>query len=124
MHSSISEEDSIKKEIVDFADMQADRFAAAFLLPATSFPNDVRGTSLAYLEIIKKKWGAAMSAMIKRCETMNLLTCSQIDYLNRQMTTNRYWYKEPLDDVLEIEPPEMLRDAVRSEERRVGKECL
>ena len=112
MHSSISEEDSIKKEIVDFADMQADRFAAAFLLPATSFPNDVRGTSLAYLEIIKKKWGAAMSAMIKRCETMNLLTCSQIDYLNRQLTTNIYWYKEPLDDVLEIEPPEMLRDAV------------
>ena len=92
--------------------MQADRFAAAFLLPATSFPKDVRGTSLAYLEAVKKKWGAAMSTIIRRCETLELLTDSQIGYLKRQMTTNRYWHKEPLDDVLRIEPPEMLRDAV------------
>lgn len=112
MHSSISEEDAVRKEVVDFADMQADRFAAAFLLPATSFPKDVRGTSLAYLEMVKKKWGAAMSTIIRRCETLGLLTDSQIGYLKRQMTTNRYWHKEPLDDVLQIEPPEMLRDAV------------
>jgi len=111
-HSSVSEEDAVKKEVVDFADMQADRFAAAFLLPSTSFPKDVRGTSLAYLEIIKKKWGAAMSTIIRRCETLDLLTDNQIGYLKRQMTTNKYWHKEPLDDVLQIEPPEMLRDAV------------
>lgn len=111
-HSSISEEDAVKKEVVDFADMQADRFAAAFLLPATSFPRDVRGTSLAHLEMVKKKWGAAMSTIIRRCETLDLLTDNQIAYLKRQMTTNRYWHKEPLDNVLQIEPPEMLRDAV------------
>lgn len=54
LHSSVSEEDAIKKEIIDFADMQADRFATAFLLPASSFPKDVRGTSLDYLKIVKK----------------------------------------------------------------------
>ncbi len=112
LHSSIPEEDAVKKGVVDFADMQADRFAAAFLLPATSFPKDVRGTSLAYLEMIKKKWGAAMSTIIRRCETLDLLTDNQIGYLKRQMTTNRYWQKEPLDDMLQVEPPEMLRDAV------------
>ncbi len=112
LHSSIPEEDAVKKEIVDFADMQADRFAAAFLLPATSFPKDVRGTSLSHLEIVKKKWGAAMSTIIRRCETLELLTDNQIGYLKRQMTTNRYWHNEPLDDVLQIDPPEMLRDAV------------
>lgn len=112
MHNSISEEDAAKKGVVDFADMQADRFAAAFLLPATSFPKELRGTSLAHLELVKKKWGAAMSTIIRRCETLDLLTMSQIEYLKRQMTTNRYWHKEPLDDVLQIEPPEMLRDAV------------
>lgn len=112
MHSSIPEEDAVKKEVVDFADTQADRFAAAFLLPATSFPKDVRGTSLVYLEAVKKKWGAAMSTIIRRCETLDLLTDNQIGYLKRQMTTNRYWHREPLDDVLQIEPPEMLRDAV------------
>ena len=53
-----------------------------------------------------------MSTIIRRCETLDLLTVSQIEYLKRQMTTNRYWHKEPLDDVLQVEPPEMLRDAV------------
>ena len=112
MHSSVSQEDSVKKDIVDLADMQADRFAAAFLLPATSFPKDVRGTSLTSLEIIKRKWGAAMSTIIRRCETLDLLSDSQINYLKRQMTTKKYWRREPLDDVLSIAAPEMLCDAV------------
>ncbi len=112
MHSSIAEDDSVKKEIVDMADMQADRFAAAFLLPATSFPEDVRSTSLVFLEMVKRKWGAAMSTIIKRCETLELLTESQINYLKRQMTTKKYWYKEPLDDILTVAEPEMIRDAI------------
>jgi Zn-dependent peptidase ImmA (M78 family) len=112
MHSSIAEDDSIKKEIVDLADIQADRFAAAFLLPATSFPKDIRSTSLVSLEVIKRKWGAAMSTIIKRCETLELLTENQINYLKRQMTTQKYWHKEPLDDVLTVADPEMMRDAI------------
>lgn len=112
MHSSISEEDSIKKSVSDFADIQADRFAAAFLLPATSFPKDIRSTSLASLEIVKKKWEAAMSTIIRRCETLELLSDNQIGYLKRQMTTHKYWYREPLDDVLTVATPEMLRDAI------------
>ena len=112
MHSSITEDDSIHKEIVDVADMQADRFAAAFLLPATSFPEDIRSTSLVSLEIVKRKWGAAMSTIIKRCKTLELLTESQINYLKRQMTTRKYWYKEPLDDILTVAEPEIIRDAI------------
>lgn len=112
MHSSISARDAEKKQVVDLADAQADRFAAAFLLPATSFPKDLRGTSLTSLEIMKKKWGAAMSTIIKRCETLDLLTESQINYMKRQMTTQRYWHREPLDDVLTVAAPEILRDAI------------
>ncbi len=112
MHSSITEENSLKKSVVDFADMQADRFAAAFLLPATSFPKDIRSTSLSSLEIVKRKWGAAMSTIIRRCETLELLSDNQLDYMKRQMTTKKYWHREPLDDVLTIASPEVLRDAI------------
>ena len=28
------------------------------------------------------------------------------------MKTNKYWRNEPLDEVIQIEPPEILRDAV------------
>lgn len=112
MHSSIAENESVKKNIVDLADMQADRFASAFLLPATSFPKDIRSTSLSSLKTVKQKWGAAMSAIIKRCETLDLLTENQLNYLKRQMTTQKYWHKEPLDDILTVPAPEMLRDAI------------
>lgn len=112
MHSDISNEDSIKKEVVDFADDQADRFAAAFLLPATSFPKDVHSTSLSSLELIKGKWGAALSTILHRCEDLDILSDNQISYLKRQMTAKKYWYKEPLDDVITINGPEILRDAI------------
>lgn len=112
MHNSIAEHESIKREIVDFADRQADRFAAAFLLPATSFPNDVKDTSLISLKRTKQKWKAAMSTIIKRCEDLNLLTENQLNYLKRQMTTKKYWHKEPLDDVLTVAAPEVLHDAI------------
>lgn len=112
MHSSIPLEDSGKKSIVDFADMQADRFAAAFLLPSTSFPADIHGSSLASLEAVKKKWGAAISTIIRRCSTLGLLSENQINYLSRQMTIQKYWHKEPLDDVLTVAKPEILCDAV------------
>lgn len=112
MHSSVSDEDSIKKSIIEFVDQQADRFAAAFLLPATSFPDDLHGSSLSAIKVAKEKWQVSMSAIIKRCETLDLLTENQIAYLKKQMTKNRWWYNEPLDDVIRLAGPELLRDAV------------
>lgn len=112
MHSSVSEEDAVKKGLIDFADQQADRFAAAFLLPATSFPNDVHGSSLSSFEAIKLKWGVSLSAIIKRCENLGILSENQIGYLKKQMTMKKYWRSEPFDNVMEIEPPEMLKNAV------------
>jgi Zn-dependent peptidase ImmA (M78 family)/transcriptional regulator with XRE-family HTH domain len=112
MHSSISNEDSIKKDVIDLADNQADLFASSFLLPCTSFPNDIHGSSLLSLEFVKRKWGVAISTIIRRCHALNILSENQINYLNRQMTAKQYWRKEPLDDILFIDGPEMLRDAV------------
>lgn len=112
MHSSITREDSVKKGVIDLADDQADCFASAFLLPSTSFPKDIRSTSLVSLEVVKKKWGASMSAIIRRCGVLGILSENQINYLKRQMTTRKYWHKEPLDDVLTIAAPEMIRDAI------------
>lgn len=113
MHSSIVAEDASKKAISDFADAQADYFAAAFLLPPESFPDDIHGSSLDALIRVKQKWGVALSTIIRRCKTLHLLTENQISYLERQMTAKKYWHREPLDDILSIEQPEMLQDAVR-----------
>lgn len=112
LHNSISEQDAIKRDVIDLADKQADRFAAAFLLPATSFPKDIRGTSIDFLVMLKHKWRAAISTMLKRCEDLELLSEYQIAYLKRQMTIRKYWRKEPLDDELTVEPSELIKDAI------------
>lgn len=112
LHSSIPESDSTKKNVVDFADQQADRFAAAFLLPSTSFPKDIHSTSINSFVPVKQKWGVSLSTIIRRCETLGILSENQINYLRRQMTMNRYWHKEPLDETLTIRSPEIIRDAV------------
>lgn len=112
MHGTIPSEDAIKKEVIELADAQADRFAAAFLLPATSFPKDIHGTSLSALEPVKQKWGAAFSTILRRCEDLDILSDNQLGYLKRQMTTKKFWHKEPLDEILDISGPEIMKDAI------------
>lgn len=112
MHSTIASDDAIKKAVVDLADDQANRFAAAFLLPRTSFPAEIHGSSLTALQYLKEKWGVAMSTIIRRCEDLKILTDNQINYLRRQMTSKGYWHREPLDDVLTVHGPEILRDSI------------
>lgn len=126
MHSSIASDEATKKTVVDFADDQANRFAAAFLLPRTTFPAEIHGSSLTALQYLKEKWGVAMSTIIRRCEDLKLLSENQLNYLRRQMTAKGYWRREPLDDVLTVQGPEILRDSIMMlvENRIISKESF
>lgn len=112
MHNSLTNEEASNKTINDLADEQADLFASAFLMPIDIFSKDIRSTSLIYLENVKRKWGVSLGAIIYRCEKNYLMSQHQIDYLKRQMSVNRYWKHEPLDDVITIKPQGMLKDTV------------
>ena len=43
--------------------------------------------------------------MIYRCQDLDLLTENQIKYLKDQMSYNRYWKSEPLDNIISLEQP-------------------
>lgn len=43
---------------------------------------------------------------------MDLISFNQYSYLNRQLSSNKMRKKEPLDDVLKLPQPNMLREAV------------
>lgn len=105
MHTHITEEDMKNKEIYNKIEDEANRFAGAFLLPATSFVLDIYSTSIDHFLLLKKKWKVSLSAMIYRAEELGLFTASQITYLKNQMTSCRYWHKEPYDDDMQIERP-------------------
>lgn len=113
MHSTVPVEKTRSKEILQLADHQADRFAAAFLMPISSFPKDIHRNSLLSFENIKKKWGVSFSAIISRCNDLSLFSENQINYLKKQMTINQYWRSEPLDSILAIDGPEIFSSTVQ-----------
>jgi Zn-dependent peptidase ImmA (M78 family)/transcriptional regulator with XRE-family HTH domain len=113
LHPHIEESELKNKLIWDKIEKEAHCFAAAFLLPAESFTRDVMSTSIDHFILLKRRWKVSVSAMIKRCEHLNLFTDGQISYLMKQMTLRKMWRKEPLDDVLEFETPYMLKQAVQ-----------
>ena len=100
------------KEIHEKLEDEANRFAGALLLPEETFAKDVLNSSLDHFIQLKAKWKVSLSAMIKRCESLGLLSSNQIKYLNDQMTKRRYWRNEPLDSVMPKERPFAFRQAV------------
>ncbi|WHH59191.1 XRE family transcriptional regulator [Petroclostridium sp. X23] len=112
MHMHVSEKDFNNKEKYDRLEEEANKFAAAFLLPAESFSREVYSSSINHLIMLKKKWKVAMSCMINRCSDLNLLSENQITYLKNQMTKYQYWRKEPLDDTLKAEKPFAHKQAI------------
>jgi len=96
-----------------FVEDQAHRFASTFLLPEDSFRRSVGSRpTLNGLLALKSDWLVSVGAMVKRCETLGVISRDEsrtlwISYLKRG------WKKrEPLDDDLAIAPPQMLSDAV------------
>lgn len=112
LHCHIDQEDLKKKMISDQIEDEANYFASVFLLPSEEFAKDVVSSSLNHYVMLKKYWKVSISAMIKRIEQINLLTDNQVRYLKQQMTMNRYWRKEPLDNIFEFETPTLLREAI------------
>lgn len=113
MHAgNFSAEDIHKEAIHKKLEDEAHRFAGAFLLPKETFSRDVYSTSLDHFIQLKAKWKVSISAMIKRCETLEIFSYSQIKYLKDQMTRREYWRHEPLDSTMPIEKPFAHKQAV------------
>lgn len=91
---------------------QAMAFAGAFLLPESSFGDDLYAESLDAMLALKPKWKVAIGAMIKRLESMKRISP---EYQRRlwQYYSYRGWRGfEPLDDELTVEEPCNLKASV------------
>lgn len=109
LHKNItSDEFELEREMLEH---QADMFAAAFLLPRESFSKEMINSSIDSLILLKRKWKVSLSAMIKRIQTIDILTENQIKYLKHQMCKYRYYVHEPLDDTIKSERPYLFKQA-------------
>jgi Zn-dependent peptidase ImmA (M78 family)/DNA-binding XRE family transcriptional regulator len=92
---------------------QANRFAGAFLLPRSTFSQEVLGTSVNYFKSLKGRWGVAIAAMGYRCKDLGLFDSNQYGYLLKQMNALKIRNPEPLDDRFPLANPTMLMDCLK-----------
>ena len=94
---------------------QAFEFAGAFLMPAQTFGAEIPYTpTLDSLLALKARWGVSVGAMIKRCETLGLVSPNYVERMWRHYGARGWRTKEPLDDTIAAERPRLLARAVEA----------
>jgi Zn-dependent peptidase ImmA (M78 family)/DNA-binding XRE family transcriptional regulator len=109
LHSHLDDDEARKNH--KLIENEANRFAGAFLMPVKSFANDIYSASLDNFLLIKEKWKVSIASMIKRCYELDLTTEDQYRNLNKHLAIKKWKKKEPLDDVIEFEKPNIFKEA-------------
>lgn len=113
LHSEITKEELENKEILDRIEKEANMFASAFLLPREEFSNEVLALSLDHFVNLKSRWKVSIAAMIYRCKELGIFNDSQVLYLRKQISLKKWRTIEPLDDVITVESPKLLSNAIK-----------
>lgn len=61
---------------------------------------------------LKKRWNISIGAMIYRCSDLGIFSEEQVLNLRRQMSMRKLRTREPLDDILPVESPAVLRKSI------------
>jgi Zn-dependent peptidase ImmA (M78 family)/DNA-binding XRE family transcriptional regulator len=114
LHRWVEQSELEDKPTLKAIEAEADKFAGAFLLPSTSFPNEVYTTRLDAFVPLKERWKVSIQAMVYRCRDLDLIDGDQALNLYKQISFRKWRKKEPLDDPrkIPIEQPRLLRRAV------------
>lgn len=90
---------------------EANRFAGAFLLPRSSFPNEVYSPRAEAFISLKERWKVAIQAMVYRCKDLGVFDDRQTTNIYKQISFKKWRTKEPLDGPsgIPMERPTLLR---------------
>jgi len=114
LHERYGDIEELDRDEFRKRETEANKFAAAFLLPRETFEYDVRPycNKLNYYVELKRKWKISISAMILRASDIDIISKNQYQYLMRQMSRNGWRTQEPLDEYMTIKKPKALKQAI------------
>lgn len=98
-------------------EQQANNFASAFLMPRSAFASEfpmVRGAYLNWDSLVqlKVRWGVSLKAIIYRAKALGLLSPEKAKSAYIYLSKNGYTKNERGDDLMLIEQPTMLQNAI------------
>lgn len=108
LHRHVNQGQLAKRADFALIESQAHRFAGAFLLPATTFLNDLHGVSLDALREMKPHWRAAIQLMLKRAQDLGVVSDAEAKRLWINIGRRGWRKREPFDDRFEPERPRFL----------------
>jgi Zn-dependent peptidase ImmA (M78 family)/transcriptional regulator with XRE-family HTH domain len=110
LHMWVDDVQFSDKRVQKRLENEANKFAAAFLLPRETFCQEIMSTSINHFKMLKRRWKVSIAAMVYRCHELGILSDSQVLYLRKQLS--KYRRREPLDDELTPENPNVLKQAI------------
>lgn len=121
LHRSLNERVLRLPERHKALEVQAFRFASAFLLPASAFMAELWAPTLDAFVSLKRRWRVSIGVMINRCRELELISDAETKNLWIAYTRRGYRRQEVLDT--ELGPPAPLRLLRRSLEMLV-EHCI
>jgi len=103
--------DEMKRDL-KFIETQAFRLASAFLLPSTTYPIELKVSSLANLVAAKERWRVSIKAQIKRLSDLEAIPPEFVTHLYKLYSAKGWSREEPLDRQWMPTDPRVLRDAL------------
>ena len=110
LHHGVSA-DEFKKDLKEI-EAQAFRLASAFLLPATTYPHEVRHPSLAALLSLKERWRVSIKAQIRRLVDLEIIPPEHATDLYKLYSAKGWNREEPLDRQWPMSEPRILADSM------------
>ena len=101
-----------QNEIRPDVEMEADRFAAEFLMPKRYIEPYLYDLTLSKLASLKIQWKVSMAALLKRASDLKTITPNQSQYLWKQMSKYGYRQREPDHLAIPVEAPVLYREIV------------
>jgi Zn-dependent peptidase ImmA (M78 family)/DNA-binding XRE family transcriptional regulator len=111
VHRNVPEHVAKRKSEHALIEHQANVFAGAFLLPASTFAPLVRYPSLEMFRTLKAFWRVSIGALLMRAKSLSLIEESK--FTNLWIAYNKRGWKhvEPMDDELQFGSPKLLRQS-------------
>ncbi|EKU97336.1 putative Zn peptidase [Leptolyngbya sp. PCC 7375] len=111
LHRNLTVEDIKKPKILKLIESQANRFSGAFHVPEQAFAEDFLSIDLDYFKLKKKKWKLSIAFFLQRAKDLGFVDDKQYSLLRRYYSRKGWRKFEPLDEELEVEKPQLLREA-------------
>jgi Zn-dependent peptidase ImmA (M78 family)/transcriptional regulator with XRE-family HTH domain len=101
-------------------EMQADLFAASFLMPAQDIRDALIDVSLPKLALLKPYWKVSMTAMLKRACDLDIIGQQQRRYLWMRFSKAGYRMREPVELDIPVEEPRLIQQILDVHRGRLG----